>query len=490
MKRTKLFLISSIIIAVALSATIVGIYATNTKEKSNEVSGNSTNIIPTQYSSSAPLNSNVDLTYAAERTVEAVVHVKVKMELKNNFEGINPILEYFFGIPSEPSEPQYQEGSGSGVIISSDGYIVTNNHVIDNASAVEVILNDKRSFDAKVIGTDPTTDLALLKIDANNLPIIPFGNSETLKIGEWVLAVGNPLNLTSTVTAGIVSAKARNINLSNNEMRIESFIQTDAAVNPGNSGGALVNTKGELVGINTAIASTTGAYTGYSFAIPTSIVSKVVNDLKTYSVVQRAVLGIQVAEITDKLQKEKHLETLQGVYVVSVNENGAAKDAKLKEGDIISAINNVSISSVAQLQEQISKCRPGDVIKVSYIRGREHKDVDIKLKNSSGNTNIVKLTDNNILGAKFKNIDSKIKTRYNLQYGIQIEELDNNSILAKEGIKKDFIILKVNGNKIYDERDLTNIINQTINAEDQDRVLFISGINQNGKIYHYAIKLE
>ena len=412
------------------------------------------------------------------------------MELKNNYESINPLLEFFFGIPSEPREPQYQEGSGSGVIISTDGYVVTNNHVIDNASTVEVVLNDKRSFEAKVIGTDATTDLALLKIEANNLPTIPFGNSDELKIGEWVLAVGNPLNLTSTVTAGIVSAKARNINISNNEMRIESFIQTDAAVNPGNSGGALVNTKGELVGINTAIASTTGAYTGYSFAIPTSIVNKVVNDLKTYSVVQRAVLGIQVAEITDKLQKEKDLETLQGVYIISINENGAAKDANLKEGDIITSINDIKISSVAQLQEQISKCRPGDYIKVDYIRGRNHNFVNIKLKNSSGNTNIIKLSDNNILGAKFKPVDSKIKNRYNLQYGLQISELESNSILSKEGIKKDFIILKVNGNKIYDERDLTNIINQTINAEDQDRVLFISGINPSGKIYHYAIKLE
>ena len=280
------------------------------------------------------------------------------------------------------------------------------------------------------------------------------------------------------------------INISNNEMRIESFIQTDAAVNPGNSGGALVNTKGELVGINTAIASTTGAYTGYSFAIPTSIVNKVVNDLKTYSVVQRAVLGIQVAEITDKLQKDKNLETLQGVYIISINENGAAKDANLKEGDIITSINDIKISSVAQLQEQISKCRPGDYIKVDYIRGRNHNSVNIKLKNSSGNTNIIKLSDNNILGAKFKPVDSKIKNRYNLQYGLQISELESNSILSKEGIKKDFIILKVNGNKIYDERDLTNIINQTINAEDQDRVLFISGINPSGKIYHYAIKLE
>ena len=489
MKRTKIFLVLGIVLATTLG-TIICVYATNNTPKSEENPLAVSAPIPVQYTSSAQVNSNIDFTFAAERTVEAVVHVKVKMELKNNFEGINPILEYFFGIPSGPKEPQYQEGSGSGVIISSDGYVVTNNHVIDNASIVEVVLNDKRSFDAKVIGTDPTTDLALLKIEATNLPTIPFGNSEELKVGEWVLAVGNPLNLTSTVTAGIVSAKARNINILNNEMKIESFIQTDAAVNPGNSGGALVNTKGELVGINTAIASTTGSCAGYSFAIPTSILSKGVNDLKTYSVVQRAVLGIQVAEITDKLQKEKDLETLQGVYIVSISENGAAKDANLKEGDIITSINDIKISSIAQLQEQIGKCRPGDVVKVEYIRGHNHNTVNIKLKNSSGNTNIVKLSDNNILGAKFKAVDNKIKLKFNLQYGIQISELDNNSILAKEGIKKDFIILKVNGNKIYDERDLTNIINQTINADDQDRVLFISGISPNGKIYHYAIKLE
>ena len=489
MKRTKIFIVLGVVLATTL-CTIICANATNSNSDTETPMSVQTESFQTQHTPATPINSYVDFTYAAERSVEAVVHVKVKMELKNNYESINPLLEFFFGIPSEPREPQYQEGSGSGVITSTDGYVVTNNHVIDNASTVEVVLNDKRSFEAKVIGTDATTDLALLKIEANNLPTIPFGNSDELKIGEWVLAVGNPLNLTSTVTAGIVSAKARNINISNNEMRIESFIQTDAAVNPGNSGGALVNTKGELVGINTAIASTTGAYTGYSFAIPTSIVNKVVNDLKTYSVVQRAVLGIQVAEITDKLQKEKDLETLQGVYIISINENGAAKDANLKEGDIITSINDIKISSVAQLQEQISKCRPGDYIKVDYIRGRNHNSVNIKLKNSSGNTNIIKLSDNNILGAKFKPVDSKIKNRYNLQYGLQISELESNSILSKEGIKKDFIILKVNGHKIYDERDLTNIINQTINAEDQDRVLFISGINPSGKIYHYAIKLE
>ena len=263
MKRTKIFIVLGVVLATTL-CTIICANATNSNSDTETPMSVQTESFQTQHTPATPINSYVDFTYAAERSVEAVVHVKVKMELKNNYESINPLLEFFFGIPSEPREPQYQEGSGSGVIISTDGYVVTNNHVIDNASTVEVVLNDKRSFEAKVIGTDATTDLALLKIEANNLPTIPFGNSDELKIGEWVLAVGNPLNLTSTVTAGIVSAKARNINISNNEMRIESFIQTDAAVNPGNSGGALVNTKGELVGINTAIASTTGAYTGYS----------------------------------------------------------------------------------------------------------------------------------------------------------------------------------------------------------------------------------
>jgi S1-C subfamily serine protease len=341
-----------------------------------------------------------------------------------------------------------------------------------------------------VIGSDPSTDIALLKIEADSLPIIIFGDSDNLRIGEWVLAVGNPFNLTSTVTAGIVSAKARNINILNSEMKIESFIQTDAAVNPGNSGGALVNTRGELVGINTAIASQTGSYTGYSFAVPTSIVSKVVADLKEYAVVQRAVLGVQIADITDQLAKEKNLKTLKGAYIVSVQEGSSAADANLREGDIITAINGQTIGSVAELQEQISRYRPGNDVKVNYIRSNKNESVIVKLKNRSGNTNVVKIADNSILGATFKEVDKAVADRFRLTSGIQIATIDKNGALAKAGLKKDFIILKVNGQPIRSEKDLTTIVNQTINAADHDRALFITGAYTNGDIAHFAVNLE
>lgn len=433
----------------------------------------------------------VDFTYAAEHSVEAVVHVKVKMEIGNRYSGsIDPFFDFFFGRPSQPRYPQYQEGSGSGVILTPDGYIVTNNHVIDNATTVEVTLNDKRTFDAKVIGTDPSTDIALLKIEAENLPTITLGNSDDLKVGEWVLAVGNPFNLTSTVTAGIVSAKARNINILNADMKIESFIQTDAAVNPGNSGGALVNTRGELVGINTAIASQTGSYTGYSFAVPTSIVSKVVADLKEYSVVQRAVLGVSIANITNELAKEKNLNTLKGAYIAGVQENSSAADAKLKEGDIITAINNTKVNSVAELQEQISRYRPGDKVKVDYIRNNKNESCVVNLKNRSGNTNIVKNTDSSILGATFRDVDDKISNKFRLTSGIQIDTIEKNGILAKAGLEKNFVILKVNGQIINSEKDLTAIVNNAINANDQERALFITGIYPDGKIAHFAVNLE
>jgi Do/DeqQ family serine protease len=432
-----------------------------------------------------------DFTYAAEKSVEAVVHVKTKIDVSNRYSmNIDPFFDFFFGRPSQPREPQYREGSGSGVIISTDGYIVTNNHVIDNATTVEVTLNDKRKFDAKVIGTDPSTDIALLKIEADNLPIISFGNSDNLRIGEWVLAVGNPFNLTSTVTAGIVSAKARNINILNAEMKIESFIQTDAAVNPGNSGGALVNTRGELIGINTAIASQTGSYTGYSFAVPISIVSKVVADLKEYSVVQRAVLGVQIADINNELAKEKNLTTLKGAYIVAVQENSSAADAGLKEGDIITTINNQIVNSVAELQEQISRYRPGNDIKINYIRDGKNQSIIVTLKNRSGNTNVVKIADTSILGATFKNVDKQIAEKFRLTTGIQIASIDKNGALAKAGLKKDFIILKVNGQPIRSEKDLTTIVNQTVNANDQERALFITGIFTNGQIAHFAVNLE
>ena len=325
---------------------------------------------------SLPEAGYTDFTQAAESSVNAVVHVKTTYARQGY--GVDPFFEFFFGRPQQSAPAQM--ASGSGVIISEDGYIVTNNHVIDKAQVIQVVLNDKREFTATLVGTDPNTDIALLKIDATGLPVIPMGNSDELKVGEWVLAVGNPFNLTSTVTAGIVSAKARNINILNADMKIESFIQTDAAVNPGNSGGALVNTRGELVGINTAIASQTGSYTGYSFAVPTSIVQKVVSDIRAYGAVQRAILGVVMQEITPALQRERNLSTLQGVYVVQLLEGGAAQHAGIQEGDVITQVDAAQIKSSADLQEQIARHHPGDTVTVTVLRRGELKTFTVELK--------------------------------------------------------------------------------------------------------------
>ncbi len=299
----------------------------------------------------------VDFTQAAERSVEAVVHVKTKYYRQQQY--VDPFYHFFFGRPQQSQQPS-AIASGSGVILSNDGYIVTNNHVIEDANEIEVVLNDKRTFAAQLIGTDPNTDLALLKIEATDLPTIEIGNSDDLRVGEWVLAVGNPFNLTSTVTAGIVSAKARSINILNSDMKIESFIQTDAAVNPGNSGGALVNTRGQLVGINTAIASQTGSYAGYAFAIPTAIMQKVVADLRQYGTVQRALLGIRMLDITQQVKDQLSLESMEGVYVGEVISGSAADKAGMKAGDVIVQVDGRPINASSQLQEQIGRKNPGD----------------------------------------------------------------------------------------------------------------------------------
>ena len=318
-----------------------------------------------------------DFTQAAEMSVNSVVHVKTTYNIRQT--ASDPILEFFFGRPLQ-QEPRIQQASGSGVIISHDGFIVTNNHVIDKARNIEVILNDKRTYPATLVGTDPNTDIALLKIEQDSLPWLSFGNSDSLQIGEWVLAIGNPFNLTSTVTAGIVSAKARNINIINSSMKIESFIQTDAAVNPGNSGGALVNTRGELVGINTAIASQTGSYAGYSFAVPAAIVSKVVSDLKTYGTVQRGLMGVQITDLTSDIKQKLHLTTMQGVLITNVIDNSAAAKAGLRAGDVIISINNRTTNGTAELQEVIGQHNPGDTIEVQYIRNGETRQTSLQLQ--------------------------------------------------------------------------------------------------------------
>jgi Do/DeqQ family serine protease len=447
---------------------------------------------PTAYAKFSDVKSGLetDFTLAAELTVHSVVHVKTQSKAKMAFSQ-DPFFEFFFGRPQYNQEPPVVEGSGSGVIISNDGYIVTNNHVIEGSSKIEVTLNDKRTFEAKVIGADPNTDLALIKIDAENLPIIPFGNSDSLKVGEWVLAVGNPFNLNSTVTAGIVSAKARNINIINSKMRIESFIQTDAAVNPGNSGGALVNTRGELVGINTAIASQTGSFAGYAFAIPVSIVKKVVSDLRQYGVVQRAVLGVEIADISAQLAKEKDLKTLEGAYVANVSAGSAAEKAGIKEGDVIVNVNGVAVKSVSELQEQIGRYRPGDKISITVIRkNNELKFNNVELKNSQGSASIVssdKVDVQQLLGATFKELNNKLKKDLDLDYGVQITSLTKGKLM-QQGVKVGYIILKINNQTIRSVDDIQSAVTAALNSE--DKVLFIAGVYPNGRITYYAINLE
>jgi Do/DeqQ family serine protease len=430
-----------------------------------------------------------DFTQAAEMSVNAVVHVKVTYPNQMQAYSSDPFFEFFFGRPQQRDMPA-QQASGSGVILTEDGYIVTNNHVIDKAAQIIVVLNDKREFSATIIGTDPNTDIALLKIEANNLPVIKMGNSDNLRIGEWVLAVGNPFNLTSTVTAGIVSAKARNINILNADMKIESFIQTDAAVNPGNSGGALVNTRGELVGINTAIASQTGSYSGYSFAVPTSIVRKVVSDLRQYGIVQRAVLGVQMQEITAELKKEKGLNTLQGAYVVNVMPDGAAAKAGVQAGDVITQIDATIIRTGTDLQEQIGRHRPGDTVTLTVMRGNQMKTLTVELTNRQGGTGIVEKTEDlNMLGAKIEELPDNLKQRLGINYGVQVKNL-KNGVLKKAGVPEGYIILKANNRTIRTEDDLKEVVQNALSAAEHDKVLFLTGCNTQGRVFYFAVNLN
>ena len=418
----------------------------------------------------------MDFTESAESSVHAVVHVKTTAFREAQ---VNPLYEFFFGItPDEAQRPVM--GFGSGVIISEDGYIVTNNHVIDGSDEVEVTLNDRRNFEAEIIGTDPTTDLALLKIKEKGLPTIKYGNSDELKLGEWVLAVGNPYNLTSTVTAGIVSAKARNINILRNNFSIESFIQTDAAVNPGNSGGALVNTSGRLVGINTAIASRTGNYTGYSFAIPVSIVQKVVSDLMEFGEVQRALLGVTIVDVSSELAKEKGLKDTKGVYVTDLSENGAAKEAGMKAGDVVLSINDIVVNSVSELQEQISKYRPNDRVKVVLKRNGDLKQFDVLLRNMQGSTDVVRSNGViEILGASFAELSNMEKRDLGISNGVRVTEIHPGKFM-KVGIRKGFIVTSVNKKQVNTVKDISDILRGV------DGGVIIEGINNDGSKSYYA----
>lgn len=442
------------------------------------------------------LNAQVpDFTSAAEKSINAVVHVKTKTEIKQrSMMGFDddPFFQFFFGQPrmQQQQKPKPVMASGSGVIITEDGYIVTNNHVIADADEIEVVLNDKKTYTAQVVGTDPNTDIALLKIDASKLHTIPFGNSDDLKIGEWVLAIGNPFNLTSTVTAGIVSAKARNINILSSDMKIEAFIQTDAAVNPGNSGGALVNLKGELVGINTAIATQTGSYSGYSFAIPSSLVQKVVDDLKKYGEVQRAILGVSISDISDELAKEKKISVMEGAYVHSVSEGSAAQAAGIKEGDIITKINDKKVKSVAELQEQIARKAPGDNVSVTVQRNDSEKTFSVELKNKRGNLDVMTANTLDELGASFQELSNEKLQKFKISNGVLVASVSKDGKFQQAGIKKDFVIIRINNKPIKDIKDIKNALSEVSNGSNRDNALFISGIYTTGEAGYYAIDLS
>ncbi len=444
----------------------------------------------------------VDLTYAAEKALPAVVHIKYLQNAKTKTVEVqsDPFGDFFdpfgfFGNPGNGGRRQQQvqtpkkEASGSGVIISADGYIVTNNHVVDGADELTVTLNDNREFSATIIGTDKTTDLALIKITAKNLPTLPIGDSDKLKVGEWVLAVGNPFNLNSTVTAGIVSAKARSLGANG----VESFIQTDAAINSGNSGGALVNTQGELIGINAMLYSQTGSYSGYGFAIPTTIMNKVVADLKQYGQVQRALLGIQGSDArkwidSQKAQdKEIDLGVNDGVYVNKVIDEGAGAEAGLEEGDVITSIDGKKVTKMAELQEHMATKRPGEKITITFVHKKKTKTATVTLKNEQGNTGVVKQADLDVLGANFREITDAQKEQLNISNGIEVIKV-NKGALQAAGISKGYIIQKVNDERIKTIDDMQKAVKEASTSKDQ--VLYIQGIYPTGKKVYYAVPLE
>lgn len=436
----------------------------------------------------------VDLTLAAENSVHAVVHIKSTERSKTRtIQQAPDIFEYFFGDGQgrqRQIQTQPKVGIGSGVIISKDGYIVTNNHVVEGADEISVTLNDNRIFAGRVIGNDPSTDLALIKIEGDNFPTLPIGDSDALKVGEWVLAVGNPFNLTSTVTAGIVSAKARSLGVYTGG--VESFIQTDASINQGNSGGALVNAKGELVGINAALYSPTGTNAGYGFAIPTSIMTKVVADLKQYGTVQRALLGILGGSISDKMMSEemqkkaKELGVDEGVLVSEVTEGGSAQAAGIKADDVIIGVDGKAIKTFGDLQEALARHRPGDKVTIKLIREKKEKSVEVTLKNEQGNTKVVKSTDMEILGAAFTELPADLKKQLNLSTGIQVSGVASGK-MADAGIRKGFIILKANNQVIRSVSDMEQVFTNATKSPEQ--VLFISGMYPSGKRASYAVDL-
>jgi len=436
--------------------------------------------IPTSYESGiATAAEKTDFTAIAETSIHAVVHVKNLSVITSS---TNPLYEFFYG-QSRNAEREVV-GSGSGVIISSDGHIITNNHVIKGARKLEITLNNKETYEAEVVGVDESTDIALLKIDKDDLPYMAFGNSDNLRVGEWVLAVGNPFNLTSTVTAGIVSAKARDINIMNNNKRIESFIQTDAAVNPGNSGGALVNIRGDLIGINTAISSQTGSYIGYSFAVPSNIAKKVIEDILEFGNVQRAYLGINYEELNSVKAAEFGVGSTEGVLITRVLDQGAAKEAGLLANDIIIKMDNVKIANFSDLQGFLGSKRPGDVVDVLVLRDEQSKTITLKLKNQFGKYEFETSDFSDYFIGELEPISKSDANKFDIDYGVKIVRLKNQSIENTYGISSGDIILAVEDHKVSDSQEVDQLLKKYQNKD----YFELQILTQSGKMGYIRVR--
>ena len=490
MKRDVLSYVAIAAVSAITSVATLAV-ATTSKESNNaeqiavitDQPFSTNHVVDTHFASSVVQSEYPDLTYAAENAVKAVVNIRATVAVESKTFPRDPFFE-FFGYPQGGMQREAEAG-GSGVIISEDGYIVTNNHVVNNATKQRVTLHDGRAFDAKVIGTDPATDVALIKIDAESLPTLPFGSSDELRLGEWVLAIGYPMNLQSTITAGIVSAKARQLGAIDGNSGIESFIQTDAAVNPGNSGGALVNTRGELVGINTIIKTSTGSYVGYSFAVPETIVRKVVVDLKESGIVQRAVLGISYRAVDQKFidQEGEHtgIDKVGGIYVASVVEDGAASKAGIRKGDVITKVNGTEVNDSAIFLEQIGKRRPGDNIDIELRRGQKIITTSATLQNRAGETSLLGKESVDVakaLGAKLKNAPRELCERLDIRGGVQVTSVISGGVLERCRVKEGYIITHINDRPITSLDDINRLTKQ---------ISSIDGIYPNGRASSYML---
>lgn len=482
--KTKALFLTLCAALIALSILTINLYSSQKEIKQSianaemRLSSDNESTVPSMKANYMSYEDGDNFVGAAEKTVNTVVHIKTEVVSKGNsyYDFFGSLLEQLYGGPMQMPN-NVSVAYGSGVVISPDGYIVTNNHVVEGASKIEVTFNDKHKRTATIIGNDPSTDLALIKVEASDLEYLAFADSDEVKVGEWVLAVGNPFNLTSTVTAGIVSAKARNINILGDGSTIESFIQTDAAINPGNSGGALVDMDGNLIGINAAIASRTGSYEGYSFAIPSNIVKKVVEDFLQYGSLQRAYLGISIVEITEELAEEKGITEMSGVYIMNVEERGGAKAAGIKEDDILLSVNNIPVNSNSQLIGVIGQYRPGDKVKVKVQRKDEILVKEVTLKNLEGTEEMHKEGEsfyNEVLGIKVRPLSSSTKSELGINYGLELVEV-KEGVFKQKGITDDFIILSVNYQKVSSENDLKKALNADRNGK-----IRIEGTNSTG----------